>query len=411
MASELERIVDSLGEALQRSVAVDDRKLRLLAYSPHYGPVDDTRLGSILRRRPPEESVRWVFSQGVQNATGPVSLPGNEGLAMLPRLCVPIIYRQTKLGFLWLIEGDVPLTAEQLSEAQRAADAAALVMYRESLVSELERGREREFLRDLLSDTASLRSSAAGALVDADLFVPGTVVVAVLRPTAGPAMPADVQTAVDLALSQARRHAPLRRALHLARPDHGVLLLATEVGRGPSVSPAQLGERLRVAFLEHLPGGEGGRCVVGVGEPQTHLAEAHVSYRQASQAAHIAEILPVMGEVVRWADLGIYRTLAQLPAEVLTAEALHPGLLILLQEDTGDVMLATLECFLDLAGDVKAAAAQLSIHRTSLYYRLGRIEEKAGVDLSRGGDRLALHLGLKMARMAGLYPRTPGTGD
>jgi DNA-binding PucR family transcriptional regulator len=40
----------------------------------------------------------------------------------------------------------------------------------------------------------------------------------------------------------------------------------------------------------------------------------------------------------------------------------------------------------------------LSIHRTTLYYRLGRITELTGMDLRDGGERLAVHLGLKLAR-------------
>ena len=42
------------------------------------------------------------------------------------------------------------------------------------------------------------------------------------------------------------------------------------------------------------------------------------------------------------------------------------------------------------------------MHRTSVYYRIGRIEEVAGVDLENGEDRLALHLAIKIARLAGL---------
>ncbi|MEQ4726237.1 hypothetical protein [Nonomuraea sp. B19D2] len=36
---------------------------------------------------------------------------------------------------------------------------------------------------------------------------------------------------------------------------------------------------------------------------------------------------------------------------------------------------------------------------SSPYYRLRRIEEIAAVERSSGGDRLALHLGLKVARL------------
>jgi sugar diacid utilization regulator len=64
----------------------------------------------------------------------------------------------------------------------------------------------------------------------------------------------------------------------------------------------------------------------------------------------------------------------------------------------------TLECYLDLAGDVKASAQALSLHRASLYYRLEKIESATGKDLKRGEDRLELQLGLKMARLLRVYP-------
>jgi hypothetical protein len=134
------------------------------------------------------------------------------------------------------------------------------------------------------------------------------------------------------------------------------------------------------------------------------LAEAVISQRQAYQATLVAEVLRT-GDVLAWDELGIYRTLIQLPKEELTESALHPGLVKLRSSEGGLPLLETLECFLDLAGDVKATAAKLMIHRATLYYRLGRIEELADTDLSNGEDRLLLHLGLKIVRLAGLYPK------
>jgi DNA-binding PucR family transcriptional regulator len=68
-------------------------------------------------------------------------------------------------------------------------------------------------------------------------------------------------------------------------------------------------------------------------------------------------------------------------------------------------VITTLETYLDLAGDAKASAERLSLHRGTLYYRLRKAERIAGVDLRSGGDRLALHLGFKLARLIGLYPK------
>ena len=44
-------------------------------------------------------------------------------------------------------------------------------------------------------------------------------------------------------------------------------------------------------------------------------------------------------------------------------------------------------------------AEALNLHRATLYYRLQRIEEITGARLKVGEDRLALHLGLRLARL------------
>jgi PAS domain S-box-containing protein len=58
---------------------------------------------------------------------------------------------------------------------------------------------------------------------------------------------------------------------------------------------------------------------------------------------------------------------------------------------------------LDLIRGGKTLTGQaLVIHRTSLYYRLRRVREISGADLASGDDRLALHLGIEVARFIGL---------
>jgi PucR-like helix-turn-helix protein len=68
---------------------------------------------------------------------------------------------------------------------------------------------------------------------------------------------------------------------------------------------------------------------------------------------------------------------------------------------------AGLLMFGDMLGERMASGVlgqRLSLHRGTLYYRLRKAERIAGVDLRSGCDRLALHLGFKLARLIGLYP-------
>ena len=61
----------------------------------------------------------------------------------------------------------------------------------------------------------------------------------------------------------------------------------------------------------------------------------------------------------------------------------------------------TLEAYLDNGCDTKFTAEALFLHRASLYYRLQRIEAITSTSLKSGADRLALHSGLKLARLGG----------
>lgn len=57
----------------------------------------------------------------------------------------------------------------------------------------------------------------------------------------------------------------------------------------------------------------------------------------------------------------------------------------------------TVETYLGCGGDTQAAAAALSVHRTTLYYRLGRVRDMLGDEWSHGTRRVGLHLALRLA--------------
>jgi len=57
----------------------------------------------------------------------------------------------------------------------------------------------------------------------------------------------------------------------------------------------------------------------------------------------------------------------------------------------------TARALLDHAGDVAQAAEELHIHRTTLYYRIERIEALTGVNLKAGPGRDDLHMALRLA--------------
>ncbi len=402
MATDLQVIAESLGSKLRRAVAIDDPHMRLQAYTSHFGDVDSVRTASIMHREAPAEATRWVLSLDIAEAQGPMRVPANRKLEMDARVCVPVRAQDTLLGYIWVIDSDSSLTDEELSLAEAAAGEAGIVMYREKLLSELQRGQERELLRDLLSEEPEIRRHAAQELVDADLFASSvSVATFVTRPVLDDDEEPDdkLRLALGVALDRFGLRVLPRHRLYLVRPKHGLFVIATNdpaLSRGGLLDlGAELHKQTELAV-------SGKKSLVGVGDVQQRLEDAVLSYRQAQKSVRVARIVPSFGNVVAWSQLGIYQMLSEFPAERLTSDVLHPGLRKLFERRDAGSWVTTLECYLDCACEARAAADELGLHRASLYYRLQKIEEVAGVSLRNGEDRLALHLGLKLARLAGM---------
>jgi sugar diacid utilization regulator len=322
-----------------------------------------------------------------------VRLPANPEIGAEARVCIPLRARDVLLGFMFIVDPDETLGAAELAQAEEAAQAAAQVLYRERRLRELERERERWLLTHLLADDGADAEEAARALADEGFLDARRAAVLVIRADADPAR---CEIAIGAALDRLRRLVPPRGGLELRRADHGVFVIALD--DAAAASPRDLAERL-ISLADETARAESIEVVtrVGIGGSQP-LPAAQRSYRQARDAVAVAQSVPRYGRVAAWDELGVYRTLARFPRD-LDDDALHPGLTALLRDGAHAQLVETLEAYLDRAGDVKATAEALNLHRATLYYRLQRIEEITGARLKAGEDRLALHLGLLLARL------------
>jgi sugar diacid utilization regulator len=271
-------------------------------------------------------------------------------------------------------------------------------------VERRQHAREQELVRDLLSDDLDVREDASAALIDDAAFAAGFAAILVVRPLRDrkPVLPsnAHVRALVEDALVRMRDAIGAQRSLHLVRPDHGVLLVVT--GSDEPDEHLSIGRRLHDAVVDALVDDGAWEAVVGIGDP-TSLSNVRRSYDEARRTADLCAILAPAGPVARWSDLGVYQLLLELPLSDVNVASLHPGLGRLLASRDARIWLETLETYLDLGCDARGAAKAMEINRSSLYHRIHRIEDIAGVDLSKGDDRLVLHLGLKLARLNGLY--------
>jgi PucR C-terminal helix-turn-helix domain/GGDEF-like domain len=410
---ELRAVCEGLAARLQRAVAIDDPRMHLLVHTAHderHDQVDQTRITSILTMQIPADVLEHILRAGIASADGPVRLPAWPEREMLSRVAVPVRCGGRLFGYLWLIDDDYTLTEEELQMAADASAAAGQIMHRELLLGDLRRSQEQALLRDLVSEDARVRSHAAAELAATGrLPAAGQVVVLAVRIAAkvlnrNP----DAASDLDLTLQRLVRQLMPMEAIAVTRSGgHGLLLAASM--RPPNVENLRGHARRLCADLARS-GTVPHAVRVGIGPVVSGLDEAHRSCALADVSLRVAETVSGFGQVVSYDELGIYGLLVHLPLDSLPPDAVPHGLRELIEKDTSGHLVDTLETYLDSAGDARASAAELNVHRTSLYYRLSRIEMLTGMNLASGSDRLSLHLGLKLARLLHLRPELSPTG-
>jgi DNA-binding PucR family transcriptional regulator len=138
-------------------------------------------------------------------------------------------------------------------------------------------------------------------------------------------------------------------------------------------------------------------------------------YRAGKEAELAANVAEAEGRSpLAFEDTGAYRLLlpamSEDPAELerFYSETLAP--LAAYDEQYETELVATVEAYLENDGSVAQTAARMYTHRHTIRYRLERVRELAGHDISLSEGREKLSLGLKAMRVLGIAaPHGPAT--
>lgn len=136
----------------------------------------------------------------------------------------------------------------------------------------------------------------------------------------------------------------------------------------------------------------------GVGYLSRTITSIPQSYKQAGQALEIGRRLFGNGKLHSFAQLGIYRLLFHLHGHHELTDFYEETLGLLLDADIRSSIdpIGTLENFFLYNGNLSETARAMHLHRNSLLYRLGRVEELLGHSLEDPELRLSLQIALKI---------------
>ncbi|CAM5311142.1 PucR family transcriptional regulator OS=Streptomyces alboniger OX=132473 GN=CP975_25340 PE=4 SV=1 [Streptomyces alboniger] len=391
MKGDYQEPVDEISALLGAPATLENRDFELIAFGAHDGGgdsgfdatvLDPVRTRSILTRRSTAEVRAWFESFGITRATEPVRIPPTPEAGVLRgRICLPVRHRGFALGYVWLLDDEPGPSDRQLAAAMKVAARIGAL-----LADEAQAGADltREFRAVLTAERGWQRDMAVAALRTA--LGPGAenlhaVVCVAPWPSADPEEAPAARTVPGAAAVCTVPWGTTDQSLA------ALVRLRSAEARDPAHTAA--------ARLVETARGVSGSAAAGVAGVRHGLEDLGAAWWEASGAARAALAEPRFAPVAQWSDVGPYRLLTALPPE-----AAHDPVGARLLSPAHRELARTAEVFLDCAGQAGRTAAELRIHRQTLYYRLSRVEQLTGLDLDDGEDRLLLHMILKSSRLS-----------
>lgn len=386
-------LANSIAASIGGPVTIEETTGRVCAYSNLPGQeIDEIRRLGILGRQTPDRPTNASEYQAVLRAQGPVKFESSDP-AYADRMAIAVRAGHQVLGMIWVLcdrPGLVPDADRVLTDAARAT---ALHLLRSRGSHDPGRARRSEALRGLLSGTAAA-DDVSGVLG----VSPSTwVVMATVRP-ALTASHESAEAATARVVDLVGLHGEYWHPAAAALLEPGAIVLALPVltdGTDAGDGTDRLATRLRKLGTSLVTAARRSGAIelrVAFG-PVVPLADAARSRQLSEQVAEVIagdEQVATLDDVRSAVVLAAVRAGRRADDEAL----LLPQVRALLQHDRtqGTDYAQTLLEHLGSFGDMVATAKALNVHENTARYRVKRLDEMFGIDLTGGDETLVTWL-------------------
>jgi purine catabolism regulator len=347
------------------------------------GRLAESAAALIAQERPALEE--WLREVPLSAFDPPVTLrPLAHGQT---RLIAPIMVQGSIAGFLSLLGSDGELGEMHRLAVGRAAHACAIELVRARAARDARDEVEEELLDVLTAgrpgshQAARERAKRKGFDVDANYLVIA-------------AEPVEPGLAPTIRAAWERQLATMRLTALVRERGEATLALVSLAGRRAPDPRSVVDHLHRAARVSaNTP------VALGYGAVRSGASEVAAGAREAEQALTMGRRLFGPDSATAFNDLGLYRLLYALQPLPEMRAFRDDALARLRAKDRAGVLLQTLAAYLATNGSPTDAADRLHLHRNTVLYRLGRIEDLLGVDLRNAEVRLSLHLALKIGEV------------
>jgi DNA-binding PucR family transcriptional regulator len=402
-SGDLFALANAVAALLDAPVTIEDRSSRVLAFSGRQEEADRSRVETILGRQVPERYTNLLTERGVfrdlYRSEQPIYVEppaGEPADFSVPRAAVAVRAGDVVLGSIWAAVHE-PLSPERSQALRDAARLVALHMLRIRAGADVERRLRADLVSTALEGGVGSREALSRlGLAEQPVVV---LALAVLEP------PGQRSIQADASLATERQRLGDGLAMHLsAVHPRCAAALVGDVAYGliPVARDAE-GEhraaRIAADFLDRV--GDRVPAVIGIGTVAPDAAGLADARASADRALRVLRdgFWRYSRRVARLADVHVEALLLEL-RDLVTARGDRPtgaaARLVAYDAQHNTNLLETLRAWLDAFGDVIAASAAMYVHPNTFRYRLRRLAEVGGIDLSDPDARFSAMLQLRV---------------
>ncbi|HLA45265.1 MAG TPA: helix-turn-helix domain-containing protein [Aggregatilineales bacterium] len=385
----VEEIVRALSRLTGKAAVLQDKRLRVLASTVP----PDMVLGwqAIEERLLHFSALPDVLLDRHRLHEQPSSMMQDLNGYEVVRLIAPVISGGMGRGFVSLIGLEDDFTSSDAAIIEYGALMCALEMLKAKAVSEAEKRLRGDFLDQIIAgEWREDEIQDQIVRLRHDLLAPHVILVARWRGDVHPS----IRRLETLANGTIKTH----HVSALVRPyGEEIRIFLRMESDNPSREARKLAEIVILDGKKEYPNSA---IAMGVGPMATSLRAWRASYLDAAAAADFARLTNA-GHPLDAREIGVYRFLSA-PGNREALRTLRDDILgDLLEYDQrqGGDLLLTLEGFFNTNGHLSQTADALHIHRNTLQYRLNRIGELTGLDMTQPDTRLAIQLAVKAKRL------------
>ncbi|MYD08927.1 MAG: hypothetical protein F4X02_02690 [Chloroflexi bacterium] len=388
----MDALIGAMARLTKKTVILQDKRLRPISHKLQpsiIGLWDDVEL---FLKKQDNLPVELHDRHRVVEVDPPVLMQALP-VSGVARLVAPVITKSIGRGCLSIIGLESDLDEVDQLVCEHGAAACALEMAKQKAVNETEKRLRGTFLdRLLLGDVSMQEAVRQGERFSHDMARTHVAIVLSWRGGGNPSLRRLETTANAIIAAQEAA------ALVWTREKEGevVVFHATDF-EDPIDHSLALSNAFSDEIGQQFPQSP---VAIGLGQVARDVGAWRSSYRDAVQAMELAERLHTDIPLFI-GDLGVYQLILSLSDRKRLSEFCEQTLGALTEYDMRQNadLIKTLEAYFTCHGNLSQTAESLIVHRNTLLYRMNRINEIAGIDLSRPETRLALHLALTIRRL------------